>query len=145
MGMPMGYIVNGDYLREYNLQTILEGRCEVGHNFFCGAGYNPEEIKGMIGRLTYALNNKYIQPQNFYGVGGMKIFRDLIYLMQGFMKEDHHFYKKHGIYDFPQKKIGTLWKIRIVGMLVTNPKVLAKMGNKLNEGMIAPYKKVLKS
>ncbi len=143
MGMPMGYIVGGDYEREYNLQTVLESRCEVGHNFFCGAGYNPEEIKGMIGRLTYALNNKYVQPQNFYGVGGMKIFRDLIYLMQGFMKEDHRFYKKHGIYDFPQKKIGTLWKMKLVGILVTNPKIMDKMGNKLNEGMIAPYKKVL--
>lgn len=26
------------------------------------------------------------QPQNFYGVGGMKNFRDLIYQMQGMMK-----------------------------------------------------------
>lgn len=145
MGMPMGYIISGDYLQEYNLQTILEGRCEVGHNFFCGAGYNSAEINGMIGRLIYALNNKYVQPQNFYGVGGMKIFRDLIYLMQGFMKEDHRFYKKHGIYDFPQKKIGTLWKMKLLGILITNPKVLNKMGNKLNEGMIAPYKKVLNS
>ncbi len=145
MGMPMGYIINGDYQQEYNLQTILLARCEVGYNFFCGAGYNTEEIKGMIGRLTYALENKYVQPQNFYGVGGMKIFRDLIYLMQGFMREDHRFYKKHGIYDFPQKKIGTLWKMKLVGIVVTNPKLMNKMGNKLNEGMIAPYKKVIDS
>lgn len=145
MGMPMGYIVNGDYPQEYNLQTILEGRCEVGHNFFCGAGYNSEKIQEMIGRLTYALNNEYVQPQNFYGVGGMKIFRDLIYLMQGIMKEDHRFYKKHGIYDFPQKKLGTLWKMKLVGVLITKPKILNIMGNKLNEGMIAPYKKVINS
>jgi hypothetical protein len=28
-------------------------------------------------------------------------------------------------------------------MLISNPKIKAKMGNKMNEGMIAPYKKVL--
>ncbi len=37
---------------------MASGRYKVGHNFFCGAGNNPEEIKGMIGRLTYALNGE---------------------------------------------------------------------------------------
>ncbi len=58
-------------------------------------------------------------------------------------KEDHRFYKKHGFYDFPQKKIGTRLKIQFLGGLVTNPHFKAKMGNKMNEGMIAPYKKVI--
>lgn len=40
----------------------------------------------------------------FLGVGGMKIFRDLIWMMQGMMKADHQFYKEHGIYDFPRKQ-----------------------------------------
>ena len=73
----------------------------------------------------------------------MKIFRDLIWLMQGMMKADHKFYKTHGLYDFPQKKKGTILKMKLVGALISNPKVKAKMGNKMNEGMIAPYRKVL--
>ena len=75
----------------------------------------------------------------------MKIFRDLIYLMQGMMKADHKFYKAHGQYDFPQKKKGMVIKMYLVGALLSNPKLKGKMGNKMNEGMIAPYKKVLDS
>ena len=59
------------------------------------------------------------------------------------MKADHKFYKAHNQYDFPQKQKGTLIKMYLVGMLISNPKIKAKMGNKMNEGMIAPYKKVL--
>jgi hypothetical protein len=68
----------------------------------------------------------------------MKIFRDLIWLMRGLMKADHRFYKQHGFYDFPQKKKGTAFKMYLVGALMSSPKLKAKMGNKMNEGMIAP-------
>jgi hypothetical protein len=34
-------------------------------------------------------------------------------------------------------------KMYLVGGLIANPKIKAKMGNAMNEGMIAPYKKVL--
>ena len=30
----------------------------------------------------------------------------------------------------------------MVGALLSNEKVLSKMGNKMNEGMLAPYKKL---
>ena len=59
------------------------------------------------------------------------------------MKADHKFYKAHGQYDFPQKKMGTMLKMYLVGALISNPKIKAKMGNAMNEGMIAPYKKIL--
>ncbi len=143
MGMPMGYLVCGDLQKEENLRTVMEARCEVGHNFYCGAGTDVEGIRSMAQRMTYALENGYVQPQNFYGVGGMKIFRDLIYLMRGIMVADHKFYKKHGIYDFPQKKKGTLLAMLLVGKLMNNPKLRSKMGSQISEGMIAPYKKVL--
>ncbi len=103
----------------------------------------PPSSKPCQKKLAYALENKLVLPQSFYGVGGLKIFRDLIYLMRGMMKADHKFYKKHGFYDFPQKKKGTAFKMKLVGMLISNKKIKAKMGNKLNEGMISPYKKML--
>ena len=142
-GMPFGYIVNGDYENEFNLKTIVEAKAEVGHNFLAGVGYNKETINSMINKLTYAIENKYVQPRNFYGVGGMKIFRDLIWIMRGIMKADHVFYKKHGVYDFPQKKRSQMLLMCLLGSLVRNKKIKQKMGNKFNEGMIAPYKKVL--
>ncbi len=149
MGMPMGYLISGDYSREFNLQMIIEGRAEVGGNFLAGVATDETDPDRAINRLAktlvYALRRRYSQPQNFYGVGGMKIFRDLIYLMQGMMKADHAFYKAHGQYDFPQKKKGTVLKMYLVGALLSSPKIKSKMGNKMNEGMIAPYKKAIKN
>lgn len=146
MGMPMGYIISGDYEREANLQLIIRGRCDVGQNFLAGEACDADGIAKLSKRLAYALENKLVLPQTFLGVGGMKIFRDLIYLMRGFMKADHRFYKRHGLYDdYPQKHLGTMLKMQLVGSLTSSPKVKAKLGNKMNEGMIAPYKKAIEN
>ena len=146
-GMPVGYLVSGPYGREFNLQMILEGRAQVGKNFLAGIASDEEnpdaQIDALASRLDYALAKKYVLPRNFYGVGGMKIFRDLIWLMQGMMRADHKFYKSHGHYDFPQKNRGTMLKMYLVGALLASPKVKAKMGNAMNEGMLMPYKKLL--
>ena len=147
MGMPMGYLVAGDYSREFNLQMIIEGRAQVGGNFLAGVAtdeFDPDhEIDRMASALDYALSQRYNPPQNFYGIGGMKIFRDLIWTMQGMMKADHKFYKAHGQYVFPQKNRGRMMAMYLVGAMLANPKLKSKMGNKMNEGMIMPYKKAL--
>ena len=147
MGMPMGYLISGNYSEEFNLQMIVEGRAQVGGNFLAGVAtdeYDPDgEIDKLAASLEYALSKGYTQPQNFYGVGGAKIFRDLIWLMQGMMKADHKFYKAHGQYDFPQKQRGKMLAMYLVGSLVSSPKIKSKMGNMMNKGMLMPYNKVL--
>ncbi|MEG1747555.1 MAG: iron-sulfur protein, partial [Oscillospiraceae bacterium] len=143
VGMPVGYLVDGDYDGERNLHTVIEGRAEVGQNFLAGVGTDGESIRRMAQTLAYAQRERLLLPQNFLGVGGMKIFRDLIYVMRGLMKADHKFYKEHGIYDFPQKKRGTILKMQFLGALTRMPGAEKHMGNKMNEGMIAPYQKVI--
>ncbi len=143
MGMPMGYLIRGDLSAEPNVRMIIDGRCDVGHNVLVGCATDAPGIVAMAQRLTHALEDRYIPPQTFYGVGGLKIFRDLIFVMRGMMKADHKFYKSHGFYDFPQKQRATIFKMKLVGMLLSNKKLKAKMGSAMKEGMIAPYKKVL--
>ena len=149
IGMPVGYLVSGDLSREENLKTILEARAQVGSNFLAGIATDEVDPNAAIDQLaqtlTYALEHRYVPPQNFYGIGGMKIFRDLIWLMQGMMRADHKFYKAHNQYDFPQKKFGMMLKMYLVGSLLANEKLKAKMGNKMNEGMLMPYNKLLES
>ncbi len=145
-GMPVGYLVNGNMAAEDNLRTLIEGRNEVAHTFLAGivSGENADaELENMAKRLAYAQENRLLMPQNCYGVGGMKIFRDLIYTMKGLMKADHRFYKKNGVYDFPQKHKLTNLKMYALGALMSVPAVQKKMGNKMYEGMVAPYRKVL--
>jgi len=147
MGKPTGYLISGNYPAEANLQMIVEARSEVGGNFLAGVAsdqINPDaEIDRLAARLDYAIHRQYVQPRNFYGVGGLKIFRDLIWVMRGMMKADHEFYKKHGLYDFPQKQKARIVKMYLVGTLLSSPKLKTQIGNKMYEGMIAPYKKVL--
>ncbi len=147
MGKPVGYLISGNYSEEINLQTVVEARASTGENFLCGVAtdeFNPNaEIDKMAKTLEYALENKHTCPQNFYGVGGIKIFRDLIWIMQGFMKEDHKFFKAHNQYDFPQKKKGMMLLMYLLGGALSSPKIKSQMGNKMNEGMLMPYKKVI--
>jgi len=149
VGMPVGYLISGNYGAEPNLQTILEARAEVGSNILAGIATDHADPDAQIDRLAaslqYALETKPVKPQNFYGIGGMKIFRDLIYQMRGMMKADHRFYKAHGQYDFPQKQKGKILMMYLVGAMLSSPKIKAKIGNQMNEGMIAPYKKVIDS
>ena len=145
MGMPMGYLVNGALEHEPNLRMILQARAEVGGNFLAGIATNTDGIDALTRRLNYAIEHRYTQPRNFYGVGGMKIFRDLIWQMQGLMRADHRFFKAHGQYDFPQKRRMDMWKMYAVGLLFRNQKLQKKLGGKISEGMLAPYKKIIES
>lgn len=147
MGMPMGYLVSGHYGEESNLQMVVEARSQVGGNFLAGVASDEQDtdlaIDHLAKTLDFALKKHYREPQNFFGVGGMKIFRDLIWIMQGMMKADHKFYKEHGQYDFPQKQKGTILKMYLVGMLMSSPKLKEKVGTRMTDGMLMPYRKVI--
>ena len=147
MGTPFGYLVEGEYSKEENLRLLLEARAQVGGNFLAGVATSEGDMEANIGQLSatlsYAMETRYTPPQNFLGVGGMKIFRDLIYMMRGLMRADHKFFQSHGQYDFPQKQWKTSWKMYLVGWLMRSKKLRAKAGGKFTEGMIGPYRKVI--
>ena len=147
MGKPVGYLVDGFLSREPNLRQLIEARAQVGGNYLtrvaCNESETDCEIDCLAEELEYAIRNDYQQPANFYGIGGMKIFRDLIYTMQGMMKEDHRFYKKHGFYDFPQKKKGRILGMYLVGYLMNNKRLSKKIGANMTRGMLMPYKTVI--
>jgi multimeric flavodoxin WrbA len=148
-GKSIGYIISGNYSAEQNLQTTVEARSDVGGMYFCGVAGDEqnttEQIKHLASTFEYALENRLTRPQSFYGVGGTKIFRDLVYLMQGLMQADHKFYKSHGIYDFPQKRKGMLIGMKLLGLVMNVPKVQKQMRLKMSEYIISPYQKVLEN
>ena len=148
IGMPVGYLISGNLSKEENLRTIIEGRANVGNNILAGIATDERDSDAAIDQLCreleYSLTHKNTGPQNFYGVGGMKIFRDLIYQMRGFMRADHKFFKEHGQYDFPQKKWAQSLAMYLVGAMIANPKLHSKINGQMTEGMLMPYKKVLK-
>ena len=146
-GTPFGYIVSGALSREENLREVIEARAQVGGNFLAGTATDETDPDGSIDRLvaslSYAVEHHYTEPRNFYGTGGMKIFRDLIYLMRGLMREDHRFFRSHGQYDFPQRQPGRILLMYPVGWLMRSKKLQKKAGGTMTEGMLRPYTKVL--
>ncbi len=147
MGRPVAYLVDGPLDSEENLRVLMESRAQVGGNTLAGIATNQRdpagEIRQLAETLRYDISEHYQPPKNFYGVGGLKIFRDLIWQMQGLMREDHRFYKKHGFYDFPQKRRGTMMAMYLVGGIMRSKKLSRKLGNRMSEGMMMPYSKVL--
>ena len=119
----------------------------MGGNFLCGVATDEVNtdaaIDALAEKMAWAMDNHHTQPKNFLGVGGMKIFRDLIWLMQGLMREDHRFFKSHGQYDFPQKSRGRMWMMYLVGFMMGNKTLQKKAGGKMTQGMLMPYNKVL--
>ena len=150
MGKPVGYLIDGDLEAEENLRTVIEARAQVGGNYLAGTATDTEDpdkaVDALARTLEYAITNQYETPKNFYGTGGLKIFRDLIYQMQGLMKEDHRFYKEHGFYDdFPQKKKGMIAAMYLVSAMMNNKQLQKKMPVSMTEGMLMPYKAIIEN
>lgn len=65
-------------------------------------------------------------------------------MMQGLMKADHEFYKKNGFYDsFPKKHKVKTAAMYLVGGMMKNQKIRKKIGGRMTEGMVMPYKAVI--
>jgi hypothetical protein len=80
-------------------------------------------LQGLAEQVVFNAERAYIKPGNFLEVGGHKIFRDNVWgRIRGIWQADHRYYRKHGLYDFPQKKTG----LRILnGILLLASKIPA--------------------
>lgn len=153
IGMPIGYIISGSYGEENNLQTLIDSRAQVGQHYLAGIATDDssqneknlthKSIVDLAKKLEYALINPIKLPQNFYGIGGLKIFRDLIYETQGLMKEDYKFYKKNNFFDFPHKNWKGIWYMKVLGFIMANKTLNKKYAHKMNHYILKPYQDVV--
>ena len=145
-GKPTAYLVSGSYEGEANLQMYVEAKSAVGGNMnvgvVCDENATLTDLEQLVSKLTYALENCLTPHKNFYEVGGMRIFRDMIWIMRGIMKLDYDFYKKKGLLDFPQKQRGTMLAMKFLGRVLRVKALQKKMPNMLEEGMLMPYQKL---
>ena len=75
----------------------------------------------------------------------MKIFRDLIYSMRGVVGDDHRFYKKHGLYDFPQKDLGKQFFNLGMGLAFKSKTVRVQAFERMPEMYIKRHKDIVDS
>ena len=148
-GTPTAYLVAGPLSDEPNLRDVIEARASVGGNYLAAVitdeGDIAKDIRDGAERLCAALKENVTEPQNFFGAGGSKIFRDLIYEMRGLMRADHKFYKMHGRYnDLPTKHKRRIVMMQLVGLLMALP-FIPRKASMMTRGMLTPYKKVIKA
>jgi hypothetical protein len=116
----LGYIISAPSGQNPNLIQILEAsstaRQHANHvDIITDECESSAEIdallQGFADRLVSFAESGYIRPQNFLGIGGHKVFRDDIWgRLRPLWQTDYRYYKKHGLYDFPQKD----YKIRVL-------------------------------
>ena len=112
-GKQAAFIISGPLSQLSNLREILEAEIQMNMANCCGFVTDEaensitigEQLAGLAEKVTEASIAGYSKPRTFLGVGGMKIFRDQIYGHLRFpFKADYYYYKKNGLFDFPQKK-----------------------------------------
>ena len=78
-------------------------------------------------------------------MGGGKVFRDLVYENRGLMRADHHFYQDHGMYDFPQYKLGKRLFMGLILVCKRIPFLRRRLLKVLLKGKMRPYLEITES
>ncbi|HRS97166.1 MAG TPA: NAD(P)H-dependent oxidoreductase, partial [Smithella sp.] len=108
----VGFVISGPLGQNHNLREILKAYVEIQHGGFAGfvsddmgaAAQINEALQTLAARALAQSAVGYVQPPTFYQVAGTKLFRDIIWgRLRVVFQADHRFYKKHGVYNFPQK------------------------------------------
>ena len=149
----IGFIISGPLNQNGNLREIIEGYCEWQHgnllNFVTDeigdSDIIDQQIQNMAKKAIRAAESDYIKPQTFLGVGGSKIFRDAIYGRMRFpFQADHKYYKKNGLYDFPQKDIKTRIQNTALTLLTKIPSMRRQIYHKrIKKEMIKPFEDLI--
>ncbi len=151
-GKQLGFLISGPLRQLANLREILEGYVEFHQGNLVGIVTDENEDSAQTDRLLDHLANElakcaqngYANPRTFLGIGGTRIFRDATWgFLRPVFQVAHRYYRKNGMYDFPQKSLKN-WLLITVGMMFVNfPGVRKGFFKSLKAGVIAPLQKVI--
>ena len=152
-GKQLGFIISGPLSQIPNLRQALEGYFEVQQagivDFITDEFGDSAQIDALLlslaQRLICSANDGYAKPASFLGVGGKKVIRDDIYGPLRFpFRADHNFYKKNGLYDFPQKDYKSRITNSMMMLLSRIPSIRKDIyTRRIKTEMIKPLQKVL--
>ncbi len=88
----------------------------------------------------------YLQPATFLGVGGAKVLRDEIWgpLRFAFLA-DHRYFKKHGMYRFPQKEYKVRVRNDLMTLLMSIPATRRSIEKRFTDEMVKPLRYVVEN
>ena len=148
----LGHIVSGPLNQLLPMKETLEAHIEVAHCQRLGIisdehsdpNVTLKNISNMVKFLEHSVENKqWVSPQTFLGVGGGKIFRDLVYYNRGVMGADYSFYKENNLLDFPNTNLRNRLTGKFLLLMGKIPAMEKDMKTNMNTHRIKPYKEVL--
>ena len=148
-----GFVISGPLSQTETLRQVLQGYTELQDSQLCGMVSDEkavgttlaDRLDGLTAQIIGQANEEYFAPQTFFGVGGMKVFRDDIFAnLKMVFRADHRAYKKLGIYDYIQSKPLKRLGFSIAHLLTGIPFIKKQLYAHMIDGMIAPYKKIIK-
>ncbi len=151
IGKQIAFLIAGPLGQIPNLRQIMECYAEFQETNLAGIVTDEVEsaeqidllLTELAGKLVFPIVAGFRPPMTFLGVGGRKIFRDEVYGMLRFVfQADHRYYKKHGLYDFPQKNYKARRMNLLMTLLTKLPFFRKQFLKKLKEEMVKPLRHV---
>jgi multimeric flavodoxin WrbA len=151
-GVKLGMLTSGPVRQLPHLREMIEAYAELHHGELVGwvtdESHDSPSIDGQIDdlafRLVRALDQAFVSPPTFRGVGGATIFRDSVF---GWMRfpfvSDHRSFRDRGLYDFPQKDVRTRATNSLLTSLVRIPRIRHQVYGQLRRRMVAPFEAIV--
>jgi multimeric flavodoxin WrbA len=150
-GKQFAFILSGDFSGNPHVRMVCEGMIET--SLANNAGFVTDEsgdaaqitaqLEDLGKKILLCVDQNYVRPQTFRGVGGHMIFRDLVYRLKWFFEADYAYYKKHGLLDYPQYDLRARMHNLMMGLLLKFPGMRKKIMKKSCEEMLKPYEKAM--
>jgi multimeric flavodoxin WrbA len=106
------------------------------------AGALDAALDHLAERLVRLAEAAYVRPRTFLGIAGMKIFRDDIWSsLRVVFRADHRAYKRLGIYDFPQRRIGERILMGLAWFVTGLPVIRRKFPQMIRTQMVVPMRR----
>ena len=151
-GKQVGFIISGPLSQIPNLREIFMGWNETNKSNTVGFVSDDIQNSEKIDELLHCLALKsikfseisFVNELTMRGVGGRKIFRDDIWGGLRFpFRADYKFYKKHGLFDFPQKKRKSIFLSNIMLILSRSKGFRKEVNKRMKSEMVGPIKKII--
>jgi multimeric flavodoxin WrbA len=152
VGKQIGWLVSGPLEQTPNLRHIMEASVELSQANLFGLVTDECADSGQLDRLLEAFARQlaacaesgYFAPPTFFGVSGVKIFRDEIWAgMRVVFQADHRYYKKHKLYNFPKRSLQRRVTDTVWTLLLKIPSFRREFKQRMRTEMIKPLQKVL--
>ena len=153
-GKQVGFLISGPLGQNENLRQTLAAYTEgMGANLAGFVTDEPGDSAAIDARLhEFALTavrlamQSYLQPATFLGIAGAKVMRDEIWgpLRFAFLA-DHRYFKKHGMYRFPQKRYKMRMRNALMTLMMSIPATRKGIEKRITEEMVKPLRYVVEN